>query len=243
MGLLELWESLYANWAHSTLDVSRESVAPHFRHAHRKPALEIATTAFAAAPGNIRSATDHVFFDVDVDGKRLGRIQLGLFRNALPRTVDNFVHLAKCDLPPTSTGGPALCYKGSPVHRVIPGFMLQGGDITRGDGTGGQSIYGGTFADEVATNGRQFPFRHKRPFLLSMANAGPDTNGSQFFITTAKTPWLDGRHTVFGEVEDGEDVVKRIESLGSESGHTSVAVTIADSGVLSVGHGLGAEFL
>jgi peptidylprolyl isomerase len=123
--------------------------------------------------------------------------------------------------------GKPLHFKNSSFHRVIPQFMLQGGDFTRGNGTGGESIYGEKFADE------NFKLRHTKPGLLSMANAGPNTNGSQFFVTTVVTEWLDGKHVVFGEVTEGMNVVKAVEAVGSGSGKTSQAVTITDCGQLA----------
>ncbi|PPR06213.1 hypothetical protein CVT26_005472, partial [Gymnopilus dilepis] len=157
-------------------------------------------------------------FDITIDNQPAGRIVFKLFDDVVPKTARNFRELA--------TGQNGYGYEGSSFHRVIPQFMLQGGDFTKGNGTGGRSIYGEKFADE------NFQLKHTKPGLLSMANAGKNTNGSQFFITTVATPWLDGAHVVFGEVVEGLDVVKAIEKLGSSSGKTSKKVTIAKSGTL-----------
>ncbi|KAJ7062863.1 cyclophilin-like domain-containing protein [Mycena amicta] len=157
-------------------------------------------------------------FDIHINSKPSGRIEFKLFDTDVPRTARNFRELA--------TGQPGFGYAGSGFHRIIPQFMLQGGDFTRHDGTGGKSIYGDKFPDE------NFNHRHTRPGLLSMANAGKNTNGSQFFITTVETAWLDGRHVVFGEVVKGMEVVQAVEKLGSPSGTPSAKVTIAASGVV-----------
>ncbi|KAL2803160.1 cyclophilin-like domain-containing protein [Aspergillus granulosus] len=168
-----------------------------------------------------------VFFDIQYapvgsSAPKTGRVVFNLFDDVVPKTARNFRELA---LKPQGEG-----YKGSSFHRIIPEFMLQGGDFTRGNGTGGRSIYGEKFADE------NFQLRHDKPFKLSMANAGPNTNGSQFFITTVVTSWLDGKHVVFGEVADkeSEQVVKEIEALGSRTGAVRSAVkpTIVDCGEL-----------
>ena len=166
-----------------------------------------------------------VFFDITIGGKPAGRIVFELYSDIVPKTAENFRALCTGEKGEGKKGKP-LHYKGSTFHRVIPQFMIQGGDFTNGDGTGGESIYGEKFADE------NFKLRHSRPGLLSMANAGPNTNGSQFFITTVVTPWLDGKHVVFGEVLEGMDVVKAIESLGSSSGKPKKTITIVDSGEL-----------
>uniref|UniRef100_A0A8R1ZA22 Peptidyl-prolyl cis-trans isomerase n=1 Tax=Pristionchus pacificus TaxID=54126 RepID=A0A8R1ZA22_PRIPA len=170
-------------------------------------------------------ARPRVFFDVEIGGKPAGRVVMELYNDVCPKTVENFRALCTGEKGVGKSGKP-LHYKGSSFHRVIPNFMLQGGDFTRGNGTGGESIYGGKFADE------NFKEKHTGPGILSMANSGPNTNGSQFFICTAKTAWLDGKHVVFGQVVEGLDVVKTVEDYGSKSGKTSATIVIADSGQL-----------
>jgi peptidylprolyl isomerase len=170
-----------------------------------------ATTALAANP--------RVALDVTIDGQPAGTITLELFADVTPRTAENFRALCTGEKGTGKSGKP-LSYAGSPFHRIIPGFMVQGGDFTRGNGTGGESIYGEKFEDE------NFQLRHTGPGILSMANAGPNTNGSQFFITLAETPWLDGKHVVFGKVVDGMDVLKKMEQQGSRSGQTSASVVL-----------------
>ena len=165
-----------------------------------------------------------VFFDITIGGQPAGRIVMELFADTTPKTAENFLQLC---IGTKSKAGTALAFKGSSFHRVIPQFMCQGGDFTRGDGRGGESIYGGRFDDETFAGKAG---KHFGPGTLSMANAGPNTNGSQFFLCTAQTPHLDGKHVVFGQVVTGYDVVKKIEAVGSRSGQTSAPVVISDCG-------------
>merc|ERR1712122_26303 len=166
------------------------------------------------------------YFDMTLDGAEAGRIVMELRADVAPKTCGNFRCLCTGEKGTGKSGKP-LHFKGSKFHRVIPDFMCQGGDFTAGNGTGGESIYGSKFADE------NFTLKHTGPGILSMANAGPNTNGSQFFLCTTKTGWLDGKHVVFGSVTEGMDVVKKIEAVGSQSGKTSKTVTISDCGQLS----------
>lgn len=170
-------------------------------------------------------ANPRVFFKISIGGKDAGRIVFELFSDVVPRTAENFRALCTGEKG-VGKSGKLLHYKGSSFHRIIPQFMCQGGDFTRGNGTGGESIYGNKFEDE------NFKLRHTQKYLLSMANAGPGTNGSQFFITTAETPWLDGKHVVFGKVVEGAEVVDEMERVGSRQGTTSKEVKIEDCGEL-----------
>jgi len=157
-----------------------------------------------------------VFFEMQIGNTTIGKIKMELEIEVVPRTVENFRALC--------TGEKGYGYKGSLFHRVIPGFMCQGGDFTRHNGTGGKSIWGEKFADE------NFILKHTGAGILSMANAGPNTNGSQFFLCTVKTDWLNGKHVVFGSVIEGMDVVEKIEAVGSRDGTTSQPVRIRNCG-------------
>jgi len=163
-----------------------------------------------------------VFFDMTIGGVDAGRIEMELRADVVPKTAENF--RALCTGEKNGANGKPLTYKGSGFHRVIPAFMAQAGDFTNHNGTGGVSIYGNKFADE------NFKLTHTGPGILSMANAGPNTNGSQFFICTSKTTWLDGKHVVFGSVVKGYEVVEACEKVGSQSGATSKKVVIKDCG-------------
>ncbi len=163
-------------------------------------------------------ARPKVYFDITIADQPAGRIVFELFNDVVPKTAENFRALC--------VGHQAGHYQGSIFHRVIPSFMLQGGDFTNHNGTGGRSIYGHKFEDE------NFKLKHDKAGLLSMANAGKNTNGSQFFITTVLTPWLDGKHVVFGQVVEGMDLVRKIEACGTDSGRTTKKIAIAKSGEL-----------
>jgi len=176
-----------------------------------------------AAPKKSKSGRPKVFFEVSSSGGKIGRIEMELYADVVPKTAENFRALCTGEKGKGRTGKP-LHYKGCKFHRIIPDFMIQGGDFTKGNGTGGESIYGSKFKDE------NFRERHTGPGMLSMANAGPNTNGSQFFITTVKTKHLDGKHVVFGKVVSGMDVVRKMERLGSRSGKTKIPVRISNCG-------------
>jgi peptidylprolyl isomerase len=170
-----------------------------------------------------------VFMDILIGGKAAGRMEFELYADTVPKTAENFRALCTGEKG-TGRSGKPLHYKNCVFHRIITAFMCQGGDFTRGNGTGGESIYGEKFEDESFAGKAG---RHTGFGCLSMANAGPNTNGSQFFICTADTEWLNGKHVVYGQIKTGADTLRAMEKAGSQSGATSEKVTIADCGQIS----------
>ena len=192
--------------------------------------LRIVAALFAVAAANLTRDGNHldpithrVFFDFHIDGEFMGRVEFGLYGNTVPKTVKNFVALADGTAGKSKAGKP-MHYKGNRIHRIIPAFMAQMGDFENGDGTGGESIYGGSFIDE------NFHIRHTKPYLLTMANTGRNTNTSQFLITLRTAAWLDGRHVVFGEVLSGFETIDEMEKYGVGAGEVIKEITIGDCG-------------
>ncbi|XP_043467321.1 peptidyl-prolyl cis-trans isomerase 6 [Leptopilina heterotoma] len=182
--------------------------------------LLILISFVAAIKAASYKVTDQVYFDIMINDKPVGRITIGLFGELAPKTVKNFVTLA-------TTGINGKSYTGSKFHRVIKKFMIQGGDLVNGDGTGSISIYGKQFHDET------FEVKHNAPGFISMANSGKNSNGCQFFITTIGTPWLDGQHTAFGKIVDGVDIIFRIEQTKTDSHDRPInPVVILESGII-----------
>ena len=171
--------------------------------------------------------THRAYLAIEMDDKSIGSVVLGLFGDIAPKAVENFVALCNCDRGKGKFTGKDLCYKGSKIHRVITNFMIQGGDFSHGNGTGGESVFGGYFEDE------SFDVKHNRRYMLSMANSGKkNTNLSQWYINTVKTQWLDGKDVVFGMVLEGKQVISEIEKSGTHGGVPKATIIIADSGSL-----------
>jgi peptidylprolyl isomerase len=189
-------------------------------------ALSNRTAARAADKPSVNPMNPQVFLDISIGDQPAGRIEIELFADTCPKTAENYRALCTGEKGNGKSGKP-LSYKGSAFHRIIPQFMCQGGDFTRGDGTGGESIYGAKFEDETFKGKAG---KHFGPGTVSMANAGPNTNGSQFFICTADTPHLDGKHVVFGQVTKGMDVVQKMERVGTPRGTPTKKVVITDCG-------------
>ena len=190
--------------------------------------LTIFVSLFVRLDIKTMAARPKVFFDISIGGAPAGRLEFELYNDAVPKTAENFRALCTGEKGQGTSGKP-LHFKGSGFHRIITQFMCQGGDFTAGNGTGGESIYGMKFADESF---KGIAGKHTGFGCLSMANAGPNTNGSQFFICTADTPWLDGKHVVFGKLTSGDALLKQMEACGSREGKTSKPVVIANSGQL-----------
>lgn len=209
----------------------RRQCPPKWIRSRKKPSSKFcfleAITHTIVSYRTLPVITHRAYFDIEIDGEEEGRIVVGLFGDVAPKAVENFMALCKCDHGKGKLTGKDLCYKGSKIHRVIPNFMIQGGDFTHGDGTGGESIWGGYFEDE------SFQVKHNRRYLLSMANSGKkDSNRSQWYINTVKTQWLDGKDVVFGMVLSGKDVITEIEKTGTHGGLPRSEIVITRSGSL-----------
>lgn len=189
--------------------------------------MRLSNPSFFFTVRTLPVVTHRAYLDIEIDDQKIGRIVLGLFGDVAPKAVENFVALCQCDRGQGKLTGKPLCYKGSKIHRVITNFMFQGGDFSHENGTGGESIYGGSFEDE------SFKVKHNRAYMLSMANSGKkNTNRSQWYINTVKTQWLDGKDVVFGMVLEGKKVITKIEKHGTQGGLPKVKIVVADSGSL-----------